>query len=175
VTTDDLAEEDGLLLLPNGGQELDADVVRELRLADQRWTCAGRHKRGTALAQRENPFHLAAKARLLTCRRGMSGYAAMELLSVLTRLPAPQRLSPVAAFRLQEANFPESRFLSATDTKNLLREFAETGLAGGGVYDGLVAAAARKHELPLITCDRRAEPTYRVLGVNYELLEPISR
>ena len=36
VTTDDLAEEDGLLLLPNGGQELDADLVRELRLADQR-------------------------------------------------------------------------------------------------------------------------------------------
>jgi predicted nucleic acid-binding protein len=128
-----------------------------------------------ALAQRENPFHLAAKARLLTCRRGMSGHAAVELLSVLTRLPPPQRLSPVAAFRLQEANFPESRFLSATDTKNLLREFAEAGLAGGGLYDGLVGVAARKHQLPLITCDRRAEPTYRVLGVNYELLEPISR
>ena len=36
VTTDDLVEEDGLLLLPNGGQEVDADAIRELRLADQR-------------------------------------------------------------------------------------------------------------------------------------------
>ena len=44
------------------------------------------------------------------------------------------------------------------------------GLAGGALYDGLVAAAARKHKLPLITCDRRAEATYRVLGVTYELL-----
>lgn len=96
----------------------------------------------------------------------------MELLSVLTRLPPPHRLSPSAAIRLEEANFPESRFLSATDTKHLLRELADAGLAGGALYDGLVGAAARKHDLPLITCDRRAEPTYRVLGVGYELLTP---
>lgn len=105
----------------------------------------------------------------------MSGHAAVELLSVLTRLPAPQRLSPVAALRLQETNFPESRFLSAADTKGLLRELAQAGLAGGSIYDGLVGAAARKHRLPLISCDRRAEPTYLLLGVDYELLAPISQ
>lgn len=36
VVADNLVEEDGLLLLPGGGPELDADAVRELRLADQR-------------------------------------------------------------------------------------------------------------------------------------------
>lgn len=36
VAADDLIEEDGLLLLPDGGSELDTDAVRELRLADQR-------------------------------------------------------------------------------------------------------------------------------------------
>jgi AbrB family looped-hinge helix DNA binding protein len=36
VAADDLIEEDGLLLLPAGGLELDVDAVRELRLADQR-------------------------------------------------------------------------------------------------------------------------------------------
>ncbi|AYE99404.1 PIN domain-containing protein (plasmid) [Mycobacterium paragordonae] len=128
-----------------------------------------------ALAQRENPFHRAARARLLQCRRGMSGHAAVELLSVLTRLPPPQRLRPAAAFRLEVTNFPDSRFLSATDTRNLLHEFAEAGLAGGALYDGLVGAAARQHKLPLITCDRRAEPTYRALGVTYELLSPIKK
>jgi hypothetical protein len=100
----------------------------------------------------------------------MSGHAAVELLSVLTRLPPPHRLSPIAALRLEETNFPESRFLSATDTKGLLQEFAEAGLSGVALYDGLVGAAARKHKLPLVTCDRRAEATYRMLGVNYELL-----
>lgn len=106
----------------------------------------------------------------MLCHRGMSGHAAVELLSVLTRLPPPQRLSPAAALRLELANFPASRFLSASDTGDLLREFASVRLTGGAVYDGLVAAAAREHGLPLITCDRRAEPTYRSLGVTYELL-----
>jgi AbrB family looped-hinge helix DNA binding protein len=36
LAADELVEEDGLLLLPAGGPELDADAVRELRLADQR-------------------------------------------------------------------------------------------------------------------------------------------
>lgn len=105
----------------------------------------------------------------------MSGHAAFELLSVLTRLPAPHRLSPAAALRLEQTNFPESRFLSATDTQKLVRELANVGLAGGALYDGLVGAAARRHKLVLITCDRRAEATYRLLGVNYELLSIVSR
>ena len=124
-----------------------------------------------ALVQRENPFHGAARSRLLRCRRGMSGHAAVELLSVLTRLPAPQRLNPATALRLQSTNFPESRFLSATAGDDLLREFVALGLAGGAVYDGLVGAAAREHRLPLISCDKRAESTYRALGVGYELLD----
>jgi predicted nucleic acid-binding protein len=128
-----------------------------------------------ALAQRENPFHHAARTRLLACRRGMSGHAAVELLSVLTRLPPPHRLSPTAAFRLEVTNFPDSRFLSTTAAGELLQEFADAGLAGGALYDGLVGAASREHKLPLVTCDRRAEPTYRVLGVTYELLSPITR
>ncbi len=53
-----------------------------------------------------------------------------------------------------------------------MRELALAGLAGGALYDGLVGAAARKHNLPLVTCDRRAEPTYRLLAVDYELLSP---
>ncbi|MCW1957994.1 MAG: type II toxin-antitoxin system VapC family toxin, partial [Mycobacterium sp.] len=117
-----------------------------------------------ALVQSEHPFHGAARTRLTPCHRGMSGPAAVELLSVLTRLPAPQRLSPAAALRLQAANFPASQFLSAARMPELLREFASLGLAGGAVYDGLVGAAAREHGLLLITTDKRAEATYRALG-----------
>ncbi len=38
-----------------------------------------------------------------------------------------------------------------------------------------LGATAREHRLPLITCDRIAEPTYRALGVTYEVLSPINR
>lgn len=127
-----------------------------------------------ALVQPQNPFHTAARRRLLSCRRGLAGHAAVEFLSVLTRLPPPQRLLPATALRLEVTNFPESRYLSTTDTADLLQEFTDAGLGGGALYDGLVAAAAREHRLMLITCDRRAEPTYRKLGITYELLQDIS-
>jgi hypothetical protein len=70
-------------------------------------------------ATRLGAGRVAARARRLACRRGMSGHAAVELLSVLTRLPPPQRFSPVAALRLEEKNFPEFGYLSETETRNL--------------------------------------------------------
>jgi len=36
ISTDELEEVDGILMLPAGGMTLDEDAVRELRLADQR-------------------------------------------------------------------------------------------------------------------------------------------
>lgn len=121
-------------------------------------------------ADSDRPPDEVGRNRLLHCRRGMSGHATVALLSLLTRLPPPQCLNPATALSLKRANFPESRFLSATRMGKLLQEFADAGPAGGAFYDGPVGVAAREHRLPLITCDKRAERTYRALGVADELL-----
>lgn len=123
-----------------------------------------------ALVQRGHPFHAAVRQRLAAATRGLAGHAAVEFQSVLTRLPAPQRRSPAAARRLAAHNFPHSRFVAADAMPALLDEFAERGLAGGALCDGLVGVVAREHSLLLVTCDRRAEPTYRALGVDYQLM-----
>jgi predicted nucleic acid-binding protein len=101
---------------------------------------------------------------------GLSGHAAFETFSVLTRLPPPIRRTPGTVFRILSRNFPESRFLSAEATGNLLDRLTQIGIAGGAVYDALVAAAALEHQLPLATRDRRAIETYRALGVELEIL-----
>jgi hypothetical protein len=44
------------------------------------------------------------------------------------------------------------------------------GLAGGSVYDGLVALSAAAHGATLLTLDRRAEPTYHACGARYRLI-----
>jgi len=44
------------------------------------------------------------------------------------------------------------------------------GLAGGAVYDGLVAAAAVEHGLVLASRDCRAAETHQRLGVRLQLL-----
>jgi predicted nucleic acid-binding protein len=103
-------------------------------------------------------------------RLGLAGHAAFETFSVLTRLPPPARRSPAAVARLLAASFPYSRFLGARAAASLLAELDTTGIAGGAVYDALVAAAANEHGLRLATRDRRALETYRALDVRVELL-----
>ena len=49
-------------------------------------------------------------------------------------------------------------------------QLAELGVAGGGVYDALVGAAARHHGLPLATRDLRAATVYRALNVEVEMV-----
>jgi predicted nucleic acid-binding protein len=103
-------------------------------------------------------------------RLGLAGHAAFETFSVLTRLPPPARRSPAAIARLLVASFPHSRFLGARAAKSLLTELDTAGIAGGGVYDALVGAAAKEHRLKLATRDRRALDVYRALEVDVELL-----
>jgi predicted nucleic acid-binding protein len=102
-------------------------------------------------------------------RCGLSGHAAFETFSVLTRLPPPNRRTPDAVARLLAHNFRGSRFLSAQGTAQLHGRLAELGIAGGAVYDALVAAAAAEHGIKLATRDRRAAETYRALEIDFEL------
>lgn len=123
-----------------------------------------------ALVLGDHEHHDAAFAALLNRRVGLAGHAAFETFSVLSRLPAPARARPADIGRIMDANFTESRFLSAAASAALLAKLASAGIAGGLVYDALVGAVALEHQLTLVTRDRRALPTYRQLGVDVELL-----
>lgn len=112
------------------------------------------------------------------CRRvvmdtgpALAGHATFETYSVLTRMPIPLRLSPTRAAEVLAAGFPEECWLGASDTSVLRARLASLGVAGGSVYDALVGQAALVNDRLLLTRDRRAERTYRALGVDYELLE----
>lgn len=103
-------------------------------------------------------------------RLGLSGHAAFETFSVLTRLPPPARRTPAAVTRLLTGNFPDNRFLSPGATVTLLADLEANGIAGGAVYDALVGAAAAEHGCTLATRDQRALDTYRSLDVSIEVL-----
>lgn len=47
----------------------------------------------------------------------------------------------------------------------MLGRLAGIGIAGGAVYDALVATAAAQHQVPLATRDLRALRTYRAFDV----------
>ncbi|MEZ3161876.1 PIN domain-containing protein [Microbacterium sp. BWT-B31] len=114
--------------------------------------------------------HDALTARTRGAVLGLAGHAAFETYSVLTRLPGALRLSATGARRVIDANFPRSVFLPPRDAARALATLSEAGIAGGAVYDGLVALAATSARLPLLSCDRRAQSTYAALSVPVELL-----
>lgn len=124
-----------------------------------------------ALVVSDHVGHDRTSQRLGERQLGLSGHAAFETFSVLTRLPPPARRTPAAVARLLEDNFPHSRFLGARAAAALLVRLDASGIAGGSVYDALVGAAAAEHGLPLATRDQRVLDTYRSLGVRVELVD----
>lgn len=95
----------------------------------------------------------------------LSGHALAETYSVLTRLPGELRLAPADAARLLGVRFGPAIHPRARTLSGLTALLGERGIAGGAVYDALVACAARDHGATLATRDARAAATYEAVGV----------
>ncbi len=100
----------------------------------------------------------------------LTGHSLVETYSVLTRLPGDSRLAPPDAVRLLESNFAPVVHPATETRSTLVTHLASCGVAGGAVYDALVALAARDAGVGLVTRDRRAATTYAALGVSFTLL-----
>ena len=94
----------------------------------------------------------------------LSGHALPETYSVLTRLPGDLRLSPADAARLLGERFVEPFVLGTDVAGRLPGVLSRLGIAGGAVYDALVALAAVEHGAELATRDFRAKATYESVG-----------
>jgi predicted nucleic acid-binding protein len=98
-------------------------------------------------------------------------HCAIEVFSVLTRLPVPHRAPGRLVMEYLDAQFPDAHLsLPARAQRRLPRRFVELGLNGGAVYDALVALTAAHTETTLVTCDRRALPVYQRCGVETRLI-----
>lgn len=95
----------------------------------------------------------------------LSGHALAETYSVLTRLPGDVRLAPADAARLIGERFAAPLLLAPDAAARLPEVLGELGIAGGAVYDALVALAALEHGADLATRDARAKATYDAIGV----------
>jgi hypothetical protein len=95
----------------------------------------------------------------------------VETFSVLTRLPPPRRVPGHLVTAFLDGHFPDSvpRLASAPST-DVLEIAVRGGIAGGSVYDLVVALAAQRGDAVLWSLDRRAATTYEAAGVKYELL-----
>lgn len=95
----------------------------------------------------------------------LCGHALVETYSVLTRLPGDLRMMPVDAARLLRERFAAPLLLGPKSTEHLPEILSRLEIAGGAVYDALVALAAAEHGVHLATRDGRARATYETVGV----------
>lgn len=100
----------------------------------------------------------------------LSGHALAESYSVLTRLPGDARLSAEDAAHLLDARFTAPLMLSGPTARKVHVTLSRLGIAGGAVYDGLVALAAKEHGVALATRDARARGTYDAVGADVILV-----
>lgn len=105
----------------------------------------------------------------------LSGHALPETYSVLTRLPGDLRLTPADAARLISERFADPLLLGRRTTRRLPAVCSKLAIAGGAVYDALVALAAVEHGAALATRDNRARATYETVGADVVVAAVSSR
>ena len=96
----------------------------------------------------------------------------LETFSVLTRLPAPHRMTADVVASFLDRSFAKHDVvaLPAEAQRDLVSKCAAQGLPGGAIYDALIAATCAHAGLKLMTLDARARQTYAALGTDHELL-----
>lgn len=107
----------------------------------------------------------------LSERPRLPAHTALEVYSVLTRLPDPFRAEPATAAAFLERIFTTPRLLLPEDEHGVLSgRLAKLGISGGAVYDALIVFTAADAGAELITLDRRAWATYERCQVRVRLL-----
>jgi predicted nucleic acid-binding protein len=98
-------------------------------------------------------------------------HVAVETFSVLTRLPPPRRVPAHLVTTFLEGHFPDAvPRLASAPSADVLDIALRGGIAGGAIYDLVVALAAHRRGAMLLSLDQRAAATYDAAGVDYELL-----
>lgn len=98
-------------------------------------------------------------------------HAALEAYSVLTRLPDPFRAEPATVAEFLRRTFSGPRLaLEPQEHDALPTRLARLGVAGGAVYDALIALTTHAAGAELVTLDRRALGIYQRCGASTRLL-----
>lgn len=119
------------------------------------------------------PWHEAHSEarRAVTPEAVIPAHVVTETYAVLTRMPQPFRMNPATVADYLTRQWA-GRVIApdAALYESLTSAAARASVIGGATYDALVALTAHRSGHELVSLDRRAEPTYRSLGVTYRLL-----
>jgi predicted nucleic acid-binding protein len=115
--------------------------------------------------------HETARAAVDVPDRRLIAHVAFETTSSLSRMPRGQRVDATVVHAALEAMFAADWLqLDGKGARRALATVVDGGTRGGALYDALIAATAAAGGHRLLTLDRRALPTYELVGADVELL-----
>lgn len=98
----------------------------------------------------------------------LAAHTLIEVYSVATRWPEPHRVTPAMARRLLQDNFIQRATvvaLSSGEYLGILNRSPDERIAGGQVYDALIAECALKAGAVLLTFNLRHFQPFRARGL----------
>jgi len=117
-------------------------------------------------------FHAAARG-ICESKPALPIHAALEVYSVLTRMPDPFRAPAQVVAQYLALEWEQRVILPSQDSVAVLPARCSTaGITGGSIYDALIGVTAADHACQLVTLDRRAMLNIIALGVDARLLAP---
>jgi predicted nucleic acid-binding protein len=120
-----------------------------------------------------HPFFSEAEAALVDVQRAgrLVAHTIAETFAVLTAPGGPYPAVPEDVMDYLEPFLEGDPVgIAPAAYPQAVRELTSAGVAGGAVYDGLIALAARHHGAELISLDVRAALTYERLAIDFRLL-----
>lgn len=122
-----------------------------------------------------SPWHAAhatARAALDGTESRLIAHVGFETTSVLSRMPHGRRVSAPAVAEALGRRFPDPWLgLKPKASRAALERAVAAGLRGGALYDALIAATAGRHDVAVLSADRRARTTYEAMGVEVVYVE----
>lgn len=108
----------------------------------------------------------------VAARPQIAAHSMLEVLSVITRLPAPHRAPAMLVSQFLAQAFPEAPLiLDASAQRSLVVDrLPAHAIIGGAVYDALIAETARRAGGTVVTLDVRARATYQRIGCQVHYL-----
>ncbi len=100
-------------------------------------------------------------------------HAALEVYSVLTRMPDPFRAPAQVVAQYLALEWEQRLILPSQESIAALpARCSNAGITGGSIYDVLIGVTAADNACQLVTLDRRAMLNVMALGVDARLLVP---
>lgn len=108
----------------------------------------------------------------VAARPRIAAHSMIEVMSVLTRLPAPHRAAAGLVAQFLDRAFAEEPLTLDGQAHRMLvtRTLPAAGVSGGAVYDALIAETVRRSGGTLVTLDARARQTYDRIGCPVDYL-----